>query len=60
MIPSEIASILSVCLPDGSAETLYCTVHIPFIVLIYLLTYLLTYSMEQSPSCEGNRFSDSQ
>ena len=42
MIPSEIASILSVCLPDGGAETLYFTVHIPYIVL----TYLITYSME--------------
>jgi hypothetical protein len=42
MIPNEIASIFSVCLPDGSAETLYCTVHIPYVVLTYLLTYLLT------------------
>ena len=24
------------------------------------LVYLLTYTMEQSPSCEGNRFADSQ
>ena len=28
--------------------------------LSYLLTYLLIYSMEQSPSCEANRFSASQ
>ena len=37
MIPSKTASILSVCLPDGSVETLYCTVRIPCIVLTYLL-----------------------
>ena len=29
-------------------------------LLTYILTYLLTYSMEQSPSWEASRFSDSQ
>ena len=30
------------------------------VILTYLITYLLTHSMEQSPSCETNRFSASQ
>jgi len=34
--------------------------HTPSYLLTYILTYLLIYSMDQSPSCEANRFSASQ
>ena len=53
------------CYEEGGSKLLrhvssYNSTYLLTYLLLYLHTYLLTYSMEQSPSCEANRFSASE